>query len=308
MPLAPEYQAMFAALRDTPAPRITSMTPSEGREMYRRARPTNPEIAVGAVEEREIPGPASTIPIRIYTPQGRGPFPVFVNFHGGGWVIGDLDTADAVCRDICRTAGCLVVSVDYRLAPEHEFPAAVDDCYAATVWVAHNMSVINGNGKLAVGGESAGGNLAAVVCQLARDLVGPEIVFQLLLYPVTDCDLERECYQEDGGGLYLDGSTMRWFWRFYCPDPDKRLDARASPLRATDLSGLPPALIITAEFDTLREEGRRYAEALRAAHVPAEWVHCGGLIHDFFATSALFKVSRPPFEHACAALRSALQG
>jgi acetyl esterase len=308
MPLAPEYQAMFAALGDTPLPRIADMTPAEGREMYRQARPLNPEIAAGAVADRSIPGPASDVPLRIYTPEGEGPFPVFVNFHGGGWVIGDLNTADAMCRDICRTAGCVVVSVDYRLAPEHEFPAAVDDCYAATVWVSEHMAEVNGNGKLAVGGESAGGNLAAVVCQLARDGDGPVISFQLLLYPVTDCDLERDCYQEDSGGMYLDGSTMEWFWRFYCPDPDKRRDPRASPLRAENLSGLPPALVITAEFDTLRVEGREYAEALRNAHVPAEWLHCEGLIHDFMATAAVFKASRPPFEHACLALRTALQG
>ncbi len=307
MPLAPEYQAMFAALGDTPLPKITDMTPSEGREMYRVARPLNPEIAVGAVEDRAIPGPESDIPLRIYTPEGNGPFPIFVNFHGGGWVIGDLNTADAVCRDICRTAGCVVVSVDYRLAPEHEFPAAVDDCYAATIWAAEHMDEVNGNGRLAVGGESAGGNLAAVICQLARDLGGPEISFQLLIYPVTDCDLARDCYQEDSEGMFLDGSTMEWFWRFYCPDPGKRRDSRASPLRAADLSGLPPALVITAEFDTLRAEGREYAEALRSAHVPAEWLHCEGLIHDFFATAALFEVSRPPFEHACAALRTGLR-
>ena len=299
---------MFAALGDSPGPRITEMTPAQAREMYRLARPANPDITVGAVADRKIPGPAADIPLRIYTPEGEGPFPVFVYLHGGGWVIGDLDTADAVCRDICRTAGCVVVSVDYRLAPEHAIPPAVDDCYAATVWASAHTAEVGGIGRLAVGGESVGGNLAAVICQMARDLAGPEISFQLLLYPVTDCDLQRDCYQEDGGGLYLDGAIMTWFWNFYCPDPDKRLDPRASPLRAGDLSGLPPALVITAEFDTLRVEGREYAEALRSAHVPAEWLHCEGLIHDFLATAALFEVSRPPFEHACLALRTALKG
>lgn len=307
MPLAPEYQALFASMAETPAPRLIDLSPPDGREMYRMARPLNPELAVGAVADRNIPGPAAEIPIRIYTPEGGGPFPILVNFHGGGWVIGDLDTADAVCRDFCRTAGVVVVSVDYRLAPEHRFPAAVEDCYAATLWVAEHMRELGGNGRLAVGGESAGGNLAAVVAQLARDGGGPEIHFQLLAYPVTDADFSRASYAGESDGFVLDRPIMEWFWDHYCPDPGQRSDPRAAPLRAAKLAGLPPALVVTAQFDVLRDEGRAYAEALRDAGVAAEHAHYDDLVHDFFATAAVFRASRGPFEHACAALRAALE-
>jgi acetyl esterase len=221
-------------------------------------------------------------------------------------VIGDLDTADAVCRDFCRTAGVVVVSVDYRLAPEHRFPAAVEDCYAATQWVAENMQALGGSGRLAVGGESAGGNLAAVVAQLARDDAGPQIHFQLLAYPVTDADFDRPSYAGESDGFVLDRPIMEWFWDHYCPDAGQRCDPRASPLRASDLASLPPALVVTAEFDPLRDEGRAYAEALREAGVAAEHVHHDDLVHDFFATAAVFQASRAPFERACAALRAAL--
>jgi acetyl esterase len=306
MPLAPEYQAMLTELAAQPGPSIAEMAPADARAVYRLMRPDNPDLAVGSVADRRIPGPAGDIPVRIYTPAGDGPFGVLVNFHGGGWVIGDLDTADAVCRDICRTAGCVVVSVDYRLAPEHRFPAAVDDSVAATAWAAANMTTLHGNGRLAVGGESAGGNLAAVVSRHARDAGGPDLCFQLLLYPVTDCDLGRPSYAANGQGYLLETATMRWFWDHYCPDPAERRHPDASPLHADDLHGLPPALVVTAEFDPLRDEGEAYAAALRDAGVAAESVRYDGLVHDFFATAQIFQSSRPGFEHACAVLRKAL--
>ncbi|MEZ5560283.1 MAG: alpha/beta hydrolase fold domain-containing protein [Pseudomonadales bacterium] len=308
MPLAPEYQAMLAAMAEQQAPPITALSPAEGRELYRMMRPANPELQVARVEDRMVPGPEGDIPVRIYTPAGAGPFPVYVNFHGGGWVIGDLETADAVSRDIANTAGCVVVSVDYRLAPEHRYPAAVVDSYAATGWVADHMSELNGNGRLAVGGESAGGNLAAVVCQMARDEQGPEIHFQLLAYPVTDCDFSRGSYSENGEGYVLETATMAWFWDYYCPDPAQRQEPQASPLRAANMGNLPPALVVTAEFDPLRDEGMAYAEALRQAGNQADAVCHEGLVHDFFATAQMFQASRPGFEHACRALREALGG
>jgi len=231
---------------------------------------------------------------------------VFVNLHGGGWVIGDLETSDAACRDLCRAAGCVVVSVDYRLAPEHRFPAAVDDSYAATAWVAAHMGEIGGNGRLAIGGESAGGNLATVVCQRARDAGGPAIDFQLLLYPVTDADLERPSYQANGSGYLLEKATMRWFWDHYCPNPLDRTDPGASPLRASNLAGLPPALIVTAEFDPLRDEGEAYAAAIQAAGGSAEALRFDGLVHDFFATAQIFQASRQAFEEVCRKLTAAL--
>jgi acetyl esterase len=306
MPLVPEYQALLADLAAQNGPSIADMAPGEAREMYRMMRPASPDLTVGAVADRSIPGPAGDIPVRIYSPEGKGPFPVFVNFHGGGWVIGDLDTADAVSRDICRTAGCVVVSVDYRLAPEHPFPAAVDDAYAATVWVADNMHAIGGNGRLAVGGESAGGNLAAVVCLRARDQGGPAIDFQLLAYPVTDCDFGRPSYTQNGQGYLLELTTMRWFWDHYCPDPERRKHPDASPLHAGSLTRLPPALVVTAEFDPLRDEGEAFAAALRNAGVEADSVRYDGLVHDFFATAQVFPSSRAGFEQACQALRRAL--
>ena len=307
MPLVPEYQAMLEALAAEPGPPIVEMTPEEARALYRMMRPLNEDLAVGEVTERGVPGPAGEVPLRIYRPQASGPHPVLVYFHGGGWVIGDLDTADAACRDLCETAGCVVVSVDYRLAPEHRYPAAVDDCYAALEWVAGNGGELGGNGRLAVAGESAGGNLAAVLSLKARDEAGPEIDFQLLLYPVVDHDLSRPSYVDNGTGYILETPTMRWFWDHYCPDPASRSHPYASPLKAADHSGLPPALVMTAEFDPLRDEGNLYAETLAAAGTQAEAICCDGLVHDFFATAQQFKASRAPFEAACAALRKALR-
>lgn len=306
MPLAPEYQALLAELAEAGGPPVSELSPGEARELYRLMRPLDPTVPVGRVAERTVPGPAGAIPLRIYAPDGPGPFPVYVNFHGGGWVIGDLDTADTLCRDLSTEAGCVVVSVDYRLAPEHACPAAVEDAVAATRWVADNMREISGNGRLAVGGESAGGHLAAVVCQQARDAGGPDIRFQLLLYPVVDCDLERPSYRENGEGYLLELETMRWFWNHYCPDPDRRRLPDTSPLRAEDLSNLPPALVMTAEFDPLRDEGEAYAAALTAAGCRAEAVRLDGLVHDFLATARLIEPSRRGFEHACRALRDAL--
>lgn len=308
MSLAPEYQAMLAELAAAEGPAISQLSPAEGREMYRMMRPVNPEIEVGRVADGSIPGPGGDIPVRIYTPAGDGPFPVLVNFHGGGWVIGDLDTADAVCRDLCRSAGCVVVSVDYRLAPEHPYPAAVEDACSATAWVADHMDDIDGNGRLAVGGESAGGNLAAVVCQWARDRGGPDIHFQMLLYPVTDHDLGRGSYAENGEGYLLELDTMKWFWDHYCPEPARRAEPQASPLLAADLSKLPPALVVTAEYDPLRDEGEAYAQALEAAGNEVESLRCAGLVHDFFATAAMFPSSRQRFEDACRVLRDRLAG
>jgi acetyl esterase len=306
MALVPEYQAMFDQLAAEPAPPLSALSPAEGRDLYRAMRPLNPDLEVGAVENRTIEGPADTMGLRIYRPAGSTTAPVYIHYHGGGWVIGDLDTADAACRGIAATAGVIVVSVDYRLAPEHPFPAAVDDSYAALEWVAAHMAELGGNGRLAVGGESAGGNLAAVVCQRARDEDGPRVHFQLLLYPVTDCDLDRPSYVANGEGYLLTTDTMRWFWDLYCSDPKRRESPLASPLRAELLAGLPPALVVTAEYDPLRDEGAAYAAALNKAGGHADWVDYPGLVHDFLASAQAFPSSRAAFEETCAALRAAL--
>ncbi len=306
MPLAAEYEAMLAELAATPGPALHEMSPAQSREMYRMMRPPNPELIVGNVEDRAIDGPAGAIPIRIYTPVGSGPFGILINFHGGGWVIGDLDTADAVCRDFCTSANCIVVSVDYRMAPEHPYPAAVVDSYAATCWVADNAESLGGNGKLAVGGESAGGNLAAVVALKARDEAGPAIDFQLLAYPVVDADLSLASYRENGEGYLLTTDTMAWFWDHYCPDHGKRAQWEASPMQAENHAGLPPALIVTAEFDPLRDEGEAYAATLKAAGVDAQAIRFDGLIHDFLATAQLFPVSREAFDRVAGLLSEKL--
>jgi acetyl esterase len=296
MALAPEYQAMFEQLAaNGPTPGISELPVADGRNVYRTMRPVNNELPVHQIEDLTIDGPQSAIPLRIYRPAGDGTFGVLVYFHGGGWVIGDIDTADSVCREISTLAGLVVVSVDYRLAPEHLFPAAIVDSYAAVCWAAENQDLLNSNGKLGVAGESAGGTIAAVMSQMSRDEQGPNIAFQCLLYPVTDSDLSRESYALNGEGYLLETDTMKWFWDTYCPDMAARAHPHAAPLLAENLANLAPALILTAEFDPLRDEGESYGAAMNAAGSEAEVVRCLGLVHDFFSTAVAFECSRAPF-------------
>ncbi len=308
MPLHPEYDAVLKQLAATPGPALTELPVADGRAMYRMMRPAAPDIAVGAVADRAIDGPGGRIGLRIYTPQGTGPFPILVNFHGGGWVIGDLDTADAVSRQLSSDVACVVVSVDYRLAPEHRYPAAVDDCYAATQWVSQHAAEFNGDARrLAVAGESAGANLAAVVSHLARDRKGPAIRFQLLAYPVTDANFHTASYRANAEGYLLTREGMQWFWDQYCPDVRERNNPQASPLQSQNFSGLPAALIMTAEFDPLRDEGEAYAAKLKAAGVSVECIRFDGLIHDFLAMSRQLSAAKPGMDKATSALRKALQ-
>jgi len=312
MPLAPEYAAMFEQIaQQEPGPALSELAPEQAREVYRMMRPVNTELTIHKCEDRTIAGSLGDIPIRIYTPQGSGPFGILMNFHGGGWVIGDLDTSDAVCREIATLAEVVVVSVDYRMAPEHVYPAAVTDAYDATCWAVDNVADLNGNGKLGVAGESAGANLSAVVALMARDNItqdkgGPKIDFQCLLYPVTDCDLSRKSYLDNGVGYLLETQTMQWFWDTYCPDEGQRKEAYASPLRADDLSNLPPALVVTAEFDPLRDEGEAYATALTAAASEAKAIRYDGVVHDFMATAAMFEVSRKALIETVSAIKQRL--
>jgi acetyl esterase len=212
----------------------------------------------------------------------RQALPVVVFFHGGGWVLGSIASHDALCRRLCNSSGCLVMSVDYRLAPEHKFPAAVDDCFAATEWVAAHASELGGDSRrLAVGGDSAGGNLAAVVAILARDRGGPQLAYQMLLYPITDFMPDTESYRRNGSDYFLTTSTVAWFWNHYLNESSEGAHWTASPMRAASLSGLPPALVLVAEFDPLFDEGLRFAERLELAGVPVERMTCAGQIHGF---------------------------
>lgn len=268
--------------------------------------PTSTPLPVAQVEDRTIPGPAGPLPVRIFTPTGQGPFPVLVFFHGSGFVVCNLDTHDGLCRALTAGAGCLTVSVDYRLAPEHPFPAAVDDCYAATDWVHRHATELGGDRtRLAVGGDSAGGNLAAVVTLLARERGGPPLVHQLLLYPVTDRPGGTASYSENAEGYGLSKADMFWFWGQYLPDQEHTNDPRAVPLRAPDLAGLPPALVITAEYDVLRDEGESYASRLNEAGVPTTLVRYDGMIHGFLDMTAQVERARAAMQETTTSLRAA---
>lgn len=247
----------------------------------------NPE-AVGNVENRQIKGPAGEIPLRIYTPAGTGPFKLMLYFHGGGFVIGDLESHDGVCRSLCNTSDSVVVSVDYRLAPENQYPAATDDCLAATRWAAENAAELNADAaRLIVAGDSAGGNLAAVTALRARDEGGPAVASQVLIYPITDMDFDRGSYEANAEGYFLTRDMMRWFMAQYLGHEESVKDSNVCPLHAESLRDLPPALVITAEYDPLCDDGEVYAEALLAAGVKTELVRFSGMIHGFVSLAEM---------------------
>jgi acetyl esterase len=266
-------------------------------------------LEMAGVEDLEIPGPAGNqIPVRVYTPTtGQSLRPLVVYFHGGGFVIGNIDSHDATCRELAHLAEAVVVSVDYRLAPEHAGPAAAEDCYAATRWVADNAAALGGDPlRLAVAGDSAGGNLAAVVPLIARDRGGPPIAFQLLIYPVTDLTMSQPSMEENAEGYMLTAAGLRWFYDHYLGGAGDPKDAVLSPLFASDLSGLPPALVLTAEFDPLRDEGEAYAARLIAAGVPVAVKRYDGLIHGFFAMGLVLDAARAAVAETAAQLKTAL--
>ena len=306
MPLDPQARHLLAMIDAAGSPPMTQQTPDEARAGYAGlAAVAGPAEDPVPTEDRTIPGPAGAIPVRTYRPTADGPLPVVVFFHGGGWVIGDLETHDAICHRLAAGVPALVVSVDYRLAPEHPFPAAVEDVDAATRWVADHAAELGGDpARLAVAGDSAGGNLAAVAARHARD-DGPAIAFQLLVYPGTDMTRSLPSHQENGTGYLLDSDAITYFLGCYLGDTDPR-DPDASPLFAPDLSGLPPALVVTAEFDPLRDEGEAYADRLREAGVDVTTSRYDGMIHGFYGLDNLFDSSRLATAEAVAAVRAAL--
>jgi acetyl esterase len=305
MPLDPQAQAFLDLLASFEGPGIEEMGPEVARQMF--AGMTSPaEGGVASIEDRSIPGPdGADIPVRIYTPEGDGPFPLHVTYHGGGFVIGNLDTHQALAQGIAVGSRSVVVSVDYRLAPEHPYPAANEDCYAATAWAHEHAAELGADpDRLTVGGDSAGGNLAAVVCLMARDRSGPPIRLQALIYPVCDHRPDRyPSHEENGEGYFLTASTMQWFTECYLQGQD--LHAHNAPIVAEDLAGLPPALVITAEFDPLRDEGEAYGTRLEQAGVPTTVSRYDGMIHGFASMPSLIDRARDAHAEISAAIGDA---
>jgi len=285
------------------------MTPQAAREQMARRAAGGEPVPVASVEDRKIPGPNGEIPIRIYTPEGTGPFGALLYFHGGGWVVGNIEMTDQPCRMITKAAGCVTVSVDYRLAPEYKFPAGPEDCYAATKWVMENSVALNCDpSRIAVAGTSAGANLAAAVALMARDRSTPKIAYQLLIYPATQRELDTPSHKQfaTDGYYILSRADMEWFWGHYLASDADAANPYACPAQAKTLAGLPPALVLTAEFDPLRDEGEAYATRLREDSVPTVLKRYDGVTHGFFGMPSLIEKSRIAIAEASAALRAAI--
>ena len=313
MPVDPQIAAILQLLESAGTPSLSSGTPEQARAAFRfttvdmRDPQTLAEVA--SVDNQQIEGPAGPIPVRIYRPSGTGPAPTVVFFHGGGFVIGDLDTHDDHGRLLSRDLDAVVVSVDYRLAPEHKFPAGFEDCLAATRWVAEHVAELGGDAdRIAVAGDSAGGNLAAAVSLAAREENLP-LRAQLLIYPGVDFRDDEALHPsrvENGEGLFLTAEDMRWFQSHYIQDPEHVTDPRASVLLAEDLTGLPPAVVGTAEYDPLRDEGEAYAKALEEAGVKVVLRRYDGLIHGFFGMGTWSPASGAAAKDLCEELRTLL--
>jgi acetyl esterase len=262
---------------------------------------------VAHVENLVVPAPGGDVPVRVYRPSDDDGLPIFVWLHGGGWTIGSVDVHDPITRALANATPCVVVSVDYRLAPEHQFPAAVDDCWAALQWAHEHAAEIGGDpARIAIGGDSAGGNLSAVCALMARDAGAPRLAMQLLVYPVTDFLRDTESFRDNAKGYVLEARQMAWFEDCYLRNgAGERDDWRLSPLRAPSHAGVAPAYIVTAEYDPLRDEGEQYAEKLQAAGVPTTLRRYDGLVHVFFGLTATFDEAKPALDDAVAALRDA---
>ena len=307
MSLHPQVAALLERAAHSPLPAYHTVTPFVARRIYRETRALlSPEPeAVSLARLLVAPGPVA---IRMYRPAGTGKeavLPALVYFHGGGWTIGDLDTHDPLCRQLANGARCAVFSVDYRLAPEYAFPAAVDDCIAATRFVAEQAEALRiDRSRIAVGGDSAGGNLAAVVALHARDAGGPALAFQLLIYPATDQRCSFPSHQKNGAGYLLTREAIEFFRRCYLPDEAHWVDWRASPLLAESHAGLPPALVLTAGYDPLVDEGRAYAERLQRAGVQASYREFSDMVHGFLLFGGVLDTANAAAAQCCAALRA----
>ena len=308
MELDPQAQALLDRAAQSGIPTYDTMEPDVARMYYEKACGigAGDELELFAVEDMTIPGPASALPARLYRPSDTPDLPILVFFHGGGFTIGSPTSHDAVCRHLCKLTGCLVVSVDYRLGPEHKFPAAAEDAYGATKWLAENAGSIGGDpSRIAVGGDSAGGNLSAVTCLTARDKGAPNICYQLLIYPGTDMTESFPSHQSCGKGYFLTNELIHWFHDHYMPEGADLMDWRASPLHAADHSNLPPAHIITAGFDPLQDEGIAFGKKLEAGGVPVTYRHYDGLMHGFITQLAFFPQSEEALAEGAGKLRQA---
>ena len=306
MPVHPEIQRMLDAAQGAPA--MHSLPVEVVRVAHAKQRALgNRRLPLGNIEARGIAGPGGDLPLRIYTPKGTGPFPLIVFFHGSGFVICSLDTHDMMCRLLCAGVGAVVVSVDYRLAPEHKFPAAADDCLAGARWAGEHAAELNADpARIALAGDSAGGNLAAVTALRLRDEGGPPVAAQLLIYPVTDAAAEAPSYAENAEGFGLTQAGMKWFFGHYFRGPEDALHPNASPARSADFSKLPPAFVLTAEYDPLRDEGEQYAAKLIAAGVPTKLTRYDGMNHGFFFWYDRVDTTRAAMKDACDWLKARL--
>jgi acetyl esterase len=307
--LDPILKGLLDQMTANPMPKLWEIPPAAGREMYKgMATMLDPQdVPIGKVEDRKIPGPAGEIPIRLYTPVGAGAtaLPAVMFFHGGGFVIGDLQTHDALCRQIANGAKARVVAVDYRLAPEHKFPSAADDCFAALKWVAAHASAIGVDAnRIAVCGDSAGGNLSAVVCQLAKTAGGPHIVYQVLMYPTTIAHAKTGSMKDFEKGYFLEREAMDWFFDAYVPKGHDLKDPKLAPFWG-DVKGLPPAYVITAGFDPLKDEGKQYADKMAAAGVQVTYKDYPAMVHGFFNMSAVVPQARDAIAEVTGKLRAA---
>lgn len=310
--LHPQARALLRMIEEKGVPPTHTLTPVEARAFYRERRtftqPDPPEV--GSVRDLQAPGPAGPIPLRAYRPAGTpadAVLPVLVYYHGGGWVIGDLDTHDVLCRQLCNLSGCAVVAVDYRMGPENRFPAAVDDALAATRWVRSQARELKVDpARLAVGGDSAGGNLAAVVALTARDTGDLPIAFQLLIYPATDQRRGWPSHAANGQGYLLTKESMDYYHDHYIPDPAQDLDWRASPLLHENHAKLPPAFVLTAGYDPLRDEGLQYAHKLSEAGNRAALVNFERQIHGFITMGRVIDEANVAVQLCAAQLKHAL--
>ncbi|MGO9877021.1 MAG: alpha/beta hydrolase [Acidimicrobiia bacterium] len=304
MPLHPQAQALCDLVNATRVPvsaehRVRDTRQGWGLLVATMGGPAKPMFAV---DDRDADG----VPVRVYRPSADRDLPVLVVAHGGGWVIGNVDEFDVIARQLAAASGAVVVSVDYRLSPEHPFPVPLEDCWHALEWTAaHAIEIGADPSRLAIGGDSAGGNLAAVCALRARDRAGPALALQVLVYPVCDCRFDTESYVSNAQGFLLEAEQMKWFFDCYTGGKADPADGRISPLRVSDLHGVAPAVVLTAEYDPLRDEGEAYAQRLHEAGVAVEHRRYDGLIHGFFGLSDAFDASRDAVDYVATALRRA---